>query len=128
MKGYLAGAINGMSDAEANGWRGEAKALMPEVEWLDPMRRDYRGREAENVEDIVRGDLADIAACDVLLVYAVRPSWGTAMEVVYAHQMGKHIVVVCERPSPWLLYHSTITVRSLADAASHISEHGGRVP
>lgn len=121
MKGYLAGAINGMSDTEANGWRTDAKILMPHIEWLDPMSRDYRGKEAENVEAIVQGDLADIAASDVILVYAVRPSWGTAMEVVYAHQMEKIIVVVCERPSPWLRFHATHCLPSLGQAAQFIN-------
>lgn len=116
MIGYLCGGINGLSDEDANGWRTKAKELMPEVEWLDPMARDYRGKESQNVREIVSGDLADIAQADVLLVWAERPSWGTAMEMVYAHQAGKRIVTYCPgRVSPWLQFHSSVVVASWND-------------
>lgn len=116
---YLAGPINGCTDEEAMGWRREAAAALVArgVAVLDPMARDYRGIEDANVTAIVEGDLADIQTCDVVLVNATRPSWGTAMEIPYARQMGKRIVVFgVARPSPWLRYHADVVVETLADA------------
>jgi nucleoside 2-deoxyribosyltransferase len=116
---YLCGGINGLSDAEANGWRVEATArLSAAFDVLDPMARDYRGKEAENVRAIVDGDLADIAAADVILVRADRPSWGTAMEVYHAFAAGKTVVAfgAGPRPSPWLAAHATFLAADLTAA------------
>ena len=44
---YLCGGINGLTDGECNDWRTMAKEQIKGHEFLDPMRRDYRGREAE---------------------------------------------------------------------------------
>lgn len=119
---YLAGPINGCTDAEAMAWRTEATAsLAGAYRVLNPMRRDYRGREAENAAAIVEGDLADIRAADVILVNASRPSWGTAMELVYARQAGKWIVAFgTAAPSPWLAYHADVLVPTLTDAVREI--------
>jgi nucleoside 2-deoxyribosyltransferase len=121
MIGYLCGPINGLSDAEANGWREAVKVAIPEVEWLDPMRRDYRGKEAGRCREIVEGDLADIAASDVVLVWAERPSWGTAMEMVYAKQAAKRVIAVCPAAiSPWVQYHATACVGSVEEARTAV--------
>lgn len=117
MRVYLCGGINGLSDDQCNIWRTAAKELLNKAEVVDPMARDYRGHEDQNVEQIVQGDLADIASCDVVLVNATRPSWGTAMEIVYAHQRGKLVVAFTEgaRVSPWLRYHVRHIFGWLAD-------------
>src|ERR1700689_3736039 len=107
VKIYLCGGINGLSDGDCNGWRELAKALLVS-ETIDPMRRDYRGMEDMNAGEIVLGDLRDIEGADLILVNAIRPSWGTAMEIVYAHLQGKRVVCVASPPvSPWLRYHAT---------------------
>jgi len=116
---YLCGAIFGQADTAAKGWRDEATALLVDRFVVrDPMARDYRGRESENVTAIVEGDLADIAASDVLLVHAHSPSWGTAMEIKAAHDMGKTIYVFgAPTPcSPWLSYHATCLFDSVHEA------------
>lgn len=109
---YLCGGINGLSDHECRTWREVARARLDYygIASLDPMRRDYRGKEDESVNEIVAGDLEDIAASDALLVNAVIPSWGTAMEIVYARQARKRIVACVGdgRVSPWLRYHCEI--------------------
>lgn len=122
MKTYLCGGINGLSDADAKDWRAAAsKALATDI--LDPMRRDYRGKESGNAEYIVLGDLQDIGSCDFVLVNASRPSWGTAMEIAYA--MILHKYVVCfgagDFPSPWLVFHSTLMCKTLEGAISAIN-------
>jgi nucleoside 2-deoxyribosyltransferase len=118
---YLCGGINGLTDDQATTWREYAKARL-NCECLDPMRRDYRGVEDQNVDAIVQGDLRDIDACETVLVNATRPSWGTAMEIVYAYQSGKRIVTCVgdSSVSPWLRYHSTSIHTSLDSAISEI--------
>ena len=122
---YLCGGINSLTDAEAKDWRREAADLLCArgMAVLDPMARDYRGKEDESVELIVKGDLDDIRSCDAILVNATRPSWGTAMEIVYASKLnGKKCVAFVDpgKPvSPWLRYHCTIAT-SLAAAVEVI--------
>lgn len=110
MKVYLCGPINGCTDSEAKDWREWVKANGPSRwSYIDPMVRDYRGRETEAFREIVELDKIDVASSDVLLVNYDKPSVGTSMEVLFAWQLGKRVVVVC-RPdaviSPWLRYHA----------------------
>lgn len=120
MKIYLGGPINGCTDEEANGWRDAVKAAAPQHEYVDPMRRDYRGREMEvGVADkIVAGDIADIDSCDLLIFNCPKPSYGTAMEIFYGASSGKLVVTVLpddgRDPSPWLVVHSNKIVRGAA--------------
>jgi nucleoside 2-deoxyribosyltransferase len=93
------------------------------------MLRDYRGKELEPgiAAEIVENDKSDIDQCDIILVFYERPSIGTAMEVLYAFDRSKFIVVVnkSDRPiSPWLLYHSHEVVSSLEDAITLILSLG----
>lgn len=107
MKVYLCGPINGCTDSECIDWRTEAKQKFSTI---DPMDRDYRGRELECINEIVELDKLDIDTCDVLLVNYVKPSVGTSMEIFYAWTLGKPIFVVAPTGiilSPWLIYHST---------------------
>jgi len=116
MKYYLAGPINGCNDSEAHDWREEASALLGAKNVFNPMVRDYRGKEDQSVAEIVELDKADIDACDVLIVWFVKPSIGTSMEVLYAWERGKQIIVVNkqEKPlSPWLVYHSHRIIKDL---------------
>lgn len=115
---YLCGGINGCTDAEANDWRSAAIAAWP-GRCINPMARDYRGRETEAFREIVELDKIDVATADVILVNYDKPSVGTSMEVLYAWERGKRIILMC-RPdaviSPWLRYHAHHIVPSLAEA------------
>lgn len=106
---YLCGPINGCTDAEAKDWRAQVIAAWP-GQCIDPVVRDYRGREAEAFREIVELDKADIDQADVLLVNYDKPSVGTSMEILYAWDRSKPVIVVC-RPdaviSPWLRYHAS---------------------
>ncbi len=124
MKLYLAGPINGCTDAEANDWRSAVKKIHPDC--LDPMARDYRGKEAENCEDIVLGDKADIDSSNALIVYFEKPSVGTSMEVLYAWDRRKPVALVDKsmKPlSPWLLYHSTYICKDVEEAVYRLKNH-----
>jgi nucleoside 2-deoxyribosyltransferase len=123
---YLAGPINGCTDAECRDWREAAKAVFPLA--LDPMRRDYRGREDAACREIVGLDKMDILFADVVLVNYVKPSVGTAMEILFAWENRKPVVLWCasgEPLSPWLRYHSTVIVHSFADALEAVREIKG---
>ena len=124
---YLAGPINGCTDDEAHGWRQGFMARFEEFYecygFLDPMVRDYRGREDECVAEIVEGDKDDIDGCDIFLAYCWQVSWGTAMEIYHAWQLAKRVILVVpegHRISPWLRYHSTAIVHTLDEAAEVI--------
>jgi nucleoside 2-deoxyribosyltransferase len=123
MKVYLCGPINGRSDDDCRVWREAAKSALPDT--LDPMRRDYRGREAEAeaVDEIVELDKIDVCACDALLVYFDRPSVGTSMEMLFAWERGKLVVLVDRSSaplSPWLAYHAHKVTRSLDEALAFL--------
>ena len=122
---YLCGGINKLTDAQARDWREEAKStLIGYYDFLDPMRRDYRGVERDHVNEIVCGDLLDIADSDIILVNAARPSWGTAMEVLYSSQRGKFVLIVCpdDHPSPWLISFSDVIVKDFKEACRLLKE------
>ena len=121
---YLCGGINGLADAECKDWREYAKTRLSRT--LDPMRRDYRGRESECVDEIVRGDIIDIDNSHVVLAMCPKPSWGTAMEIFYAYDQSKPVVAVVPSGvpvSPWLTYHSSKIFNSLDAAINYILEN-----
>lgn len=117
---YLAGPIHGCTDDECKGWRADArKFLGPKFTVIDPMDFDCRGKELGMWAEIIKHDLNRLEKADYVLVNAERPSWGTAMEMVYAGQAGKPsfaFVGVGVRPSPWLRGHSSMICETLAEA------------
>lgn len=121
---YLAGPIYGCDDDQAKDWRRDVTtALRKQYHILDPLQRgDYRGREAANVLEIVRGDLNDIANSDVILALCERPSWGTAMELWAASEMGKSIITVADNGSPWIRYVATKRVAIIWEAIALLRE------
>ncbi|MCK9155114.1 MAG: nucleoside 2-deoxyribosyltransferase [Paludibacteraceae bacterium] len=123
MKVYLCGPINGCTDEECRDWRTYLKTKFKDC--VDPMDRDYRGREDECVEEIVELDKKDILESDILFVNFPKPSVGTCMEILYAWMNGKYVVVVCPNDmkiSPWLKYHSAIIFHNFDDAISHLKQ------
>ena len=126
-KVYLCGPINGCTDEECKNWREEAKKYFPDS--IDPMIRDYRGREDECVNEIVELDKEDIMGCDALLVNHPKPSVGTSMEVFFAWQLYKFTVVVCPKgvkQSPWMVYHSDYIVETFEEAYSILRRYYNR--
>lgn len=122
---YLAGPIHGKSDLECKAWRNHARSLLEDSGHfvVDPMDRDYRGRENENAERLVADDKAWIEQCDVVLVNASEPSWGTAMEVMYAISFGKRVVAFTNSQSisPWLRCHAHAIFWNLQQAAAGVA-------
>jgi nucleoside 2-deoxyribosyltransferase len=96
---------------------------MNKFEFLDPMRRDYRGKETQPgiSRQIVEFDVQDLKDSDIILVNAMKPSWGTAMEMRAAFsEFRKPVITVCSNanPSPWLLEHSNFIVKTFEEAVN----------
>lgn len=123
---YLAGPIFGCGDKECRGWRDQATHFLGcAIKTLDPMRRDYRGREAANATDIVLDDLRDMLESDVVLANVSRPSWGTAMEIAIASRAGKVVMGfgASEPISPWLTHHCTFIHADLEAVCQQVMEY-----
>lgn len=122
---YLAGPIHGKTDSECKAWRGQARAALELAGVqlvVDPMDRDYRGREDDNAMRIVTEDKDWIEQCEVVLVNANEPSWGTAMEVMYAISLGKTVIAFtnADSISPWLRCHSHAIFWNLQQALANV--------
>jgi hypothetical protein len=119
VKIYLAGAINGCTDEECIDWREYVKSKVGAENTLDPMRRDYRGKEMERVNEIVEGDKADIESSTHLMVNFEKASVGTSMEILFAWEKDLPIIVVTPKEiklSPWLIYHVDKIVHTYDEA------------
>lgn len=109
---YLAGPINGCTDDEAFRWRHDVRRIatqLGQLEIVDPADRDERGREDSEYMDIVNGDKAEIDSCSAVLANCWKTSVGTSMEIMYAYERRKSIVVCVPvgRPvSPWYRAHA----------------------
>jgi len=129
IKVYLCGPISGKTNSECNEWRDTARQLLAnDFEIVDPMARDFRGIEGAFINEIVMGDLADIDACECLLVCANASSWGTAMEVRHAFTQCKTIIAFTNAEnsrqlSPWLRFHCNLIFGSLALACAGVKRH-----
>jgi len=118
---YLSGGIKDFSASDKHDWRERAKGLLncPSV---DPTRVPYDGR---NPAHIVELDKTDIQHSSHVLVYYIRPSVGTSMEIFYAWERKKTVYVVNEGGadlSPWMLYHSTKVFNTLEEAVEQIKK------
>jgi nucleoside 2-deoxyribosyltransferase len=105
---YLAGPIFQQTDAVCNDWRAKFKACEM-FDWLDPMSRDYRGREDECVSEIVENDKDDIDSCAAIVARVDPVSAGTSMEILWAWLNHSPVIVIrgTGRVSPWVRYHAT---------------------
>ena len=69
----------------------------------------------------VRKALDLIDQSDAVLANLMRPSYGTAMEIFYAHRQGKMVTVVGNSPfSPWVLSHSKARFESIEPAIEYL--------
>lgn len=117
---YLCGGIEDIPIEQAASWRSKAKKVLGEHRCLDPMRikqtMSYR---------IVLENKKDINESSVLLVNATIPSWGTGMEILYAHERDKMVVAyigknVDDYKNPWMLQHCTKITNTIEEAMVYI--------
>lgn len=127
-KVYLCGPINGCTDSQALDWRRmftDILRINMSFTWVDPMKRDYRGKELDNYREIVELDKRDIKKCSAMVVMYIQPSVGTSMEVFIAWTIGIPVIVIdkSNKPiSPWLKYHSTTVVKDEFEAVDKLEE------
>ena len=124
---YLAGPMNDCTKAEAGDWRDQATLTLETYGFkvLNPMDRDYREKSIEfNYREIVDLDKIDVRESDIVLANCHKPSVGTSMEILYAWELGKVVVVVVPSVSisPWSMYHSTYLCHDIQDALGWINE------
>ena len=109
----------------AEEYRRRAAALLREAgfEPVDPMRRDFRGRTEGHEQEIVEGDLEEIASCDAVLAAFTAPDEGTAMEAWHAHSLGRPVVAYTggTPPHPWTVYVAHEVHADLEDAVRALS-------
>jgi nucleoside 2-deoxyribosyltransferase len=112
----------------AEEYRRRASRLAAAAGWepVDPMRRDFRGRTVGHENEIVRGDLAEIDACDAVLASFTAPDEGTAMEAWYAHDRGKRVVAYTggTPPHPWTVWVADAVEADLEDAVRALGTAG----
>ena len=119
---YLAGPITGVGD-DARGWRSNAIPMLEEHGFtaIDPLVV-----EAATITPaaVVQLDYAWISKSVGIIARVDRPSWGTAMELVYAFNQGIPVVAWGDVPhvSPWLLHHITTLKPTLVEAIEHLRE------
>ena len=128
-KVFLSGPIRGLDRKDALGWRISASE---QLEGSFITMHALRGRESkETLPDkriAVQRDKNDINMCDVLLVndeFAGASMIGTSMEVLYAHQLNKLVILFGEAHAQdyWLNYHSHARFNSLNEACMFLKEH-----
>jgi nucleoside 2-deoxyribosyltransferase len=122
---YLAGGIMNLTTDEANNWRLESEnELKNKFKILNPMRRNFRDCEFQSQNEIVQLDKNDIVNSDILLVNGTKPSWGTAMEILFAFERHKIVVVFTGdefgKTSPWVAFHATRVTKTLQEAIDYI--------
>ena len=129
---YLAGAIDHASPDFAVGWRREATARLKAAGYgvLDPtIGKDFSdpniNTTAYTPKQIVETDKAMIKRADILLVEMSRddiPYIGTSMEILYAWERGKEIIVWGGSESYWVRYHASRIFKTLSEALDYIGE------
>jgi nucleoside 2-deoxyribosyltransferase len=124
-KAFISGPIQGMENEQ--GYREAIGKICVRLgyETIDPWLREkmiYRGNEPcwwtkVPAAGFVGRDLEDIEKCDVLIAYLPKLSAGTCMELFYAKQKGKRVIVVSEISclSPWIVVHSDRILRGIEE-------------
>lgn len=126
---FLAGPIRGLSRDQSLGWRKMAVGLLGDI---FVVTHALRGREEkETLPDprlVVARDKSDIEKSAIILVndtFHSASMIGTAMEILYAFERGKIIIIFGNghREDYWLNTHSHIRCDTLKDACILIREH-----
>ncbi len=125
MKVFISGPILGMEKNQEYRKTITEICLRLNLEVIDPWLREkmlYKGDQECwwtkcTPTDFIQRDLADADRCNIMVVYLPKLSAGACMEMFYAKQKKKKIIVVSEMDclSPWIVMHSDIIVKHLED-------------
>lgn len=88
---------------------------------VNPLQLTWSSGELDG--GLVRRALELIDESDAILANLLRPSYGTAMEIFYAHRRGKVVTVVGQTPfNPWVLSHSQARFQDIDHALDYLIE------
>lgn len=111
---YLAGSISGCTKDEANDWRTEVSAKLARnfIKGISPLRCEplvgerygltYEDPRFGTARAIASKNMLDVEMCDITLCYmpaelnAIRPSFGTIIELAWAHALDKPTILVTD--------------------------------
>ena len=120
---YLAGPIYEQDDTCIR-WRKAAQKILRKknIMSIAPTDVDYRGyeRKEEAPQQIVKRDKGWIMDCDTVLAKCDFPSYGTAMEIMFAWSLQKQIIVVTNSHSPWIRYHASHVFPTVDEALNNL--------
>jgi hypothetical protein len=128
-KVFLSGPIRGLSRTDSLGWRDDAGRLLRD-EFVTT--HALRGREEkETLPDrriAIHRDKDDILRADIMLVndtFGSASMIGTAMEIIFAHEHGKLVVLFGDAHANdyWMDYHSYVRFGTLEEACSFLKTH-----
>ena len=125
---YLAGPVKERADSGAT-WRQDvADVWGDDYDIADPLAKyDPADDHHPSAEEIVRSDLTMIDDADAVLVrYAGEPTWGTPMEVRYAHMSHTPVAlawVAGADLSPWAEVHATYIRPDIGAALDALRDH-----
>lgn len=89
----------------------------------NPIDLDLAGfiTKVEESTGVVKHSLAMIDRADSLLANLIQINESTTMEIFYAHNQGKQVVVVGNEPfSPWVMFHSEARFHKLKEALDYL--------
>jgi hypothetical protein len=86
---------------------------------------DFRDQK-ELSKKIVEHDLKYVQKADVLVVLTGTPSYGTAIEMYVARNLGKKVILLAENPipTPWPIYFSDYVVKTEEELLSILRRLG----
>lgn len=128
-KVFLSGPIRGLPREHSLGWRKKAdKLLSPKIKTIHALRGREKKETLPDPRIAIHRDKRDIDHSDILLVndtFESASMIGTAMEVIYAFQNGKLVILFghAHEKDYWLNYHSHVRLDTLEEACKFILEH-----
>jgi nucleoside 2-deoxyribosyltransferase len=124
LKIYLAGPILGLLDDEIHGWREHVKTELKDcnIMFLDPTLRTYNFDDDNAGKRLVESDKADVDECTLVIANCTIPSVGTSMEILYAWENYKPVLLVVPDidVSPWLTYHVSAVFKNVDEVINTI--------
>jgi hypothetical protein len=117
---YCSGPLANCTTFEAVAWRQECIALLGNQNCIDPSEtwvREEADLSLAEKRKLVESDLRLIDQCKGLIYHCWKPSFGSPMELFYAHQNRKLTAVVSLKPlSPWVSAHADFVGTTVAEA------------
>ena len=119
IKIYLAGTI--YNEEPGKSWKQRF------IQELDSSLYEFFDPDPANEPEgyMVARDKAEITKCDIFVAYIERPSFGTAMEIMYTSILGtKPIMIINPNMTLyndlWVSYHVDTICLNIEDCANHI--------